>query len=82
MAAAAAVAEIVEIIVRDSRRIVSTPIVLDGEYGLKDICLGVPVVLGENGVERIIELKLKPDQREALEVFGNRVKESQRALAG
>jgi malate dehydrogenase len=82
MAAAAAVAEVVEIIVSDERRIISTPMVLDGEYGLKDLCLGVPVVLGENGVERVIELKLKPDQREALDVFANRVKDSQRALAG
>jgi malate dehydrogenase len=82
MAAAAAVAEVVEIIVSDERRIISTPMVLDGEYGLKDLCLGVPVVLGENGVERVIELKLKPDQREALDVIADRVKDSQRALAG
>jgi malate dehydrogenase len=82
MAAAAAVAEIAEIIIRDERRIISAPIVLDGEYGLKDICLGVPVIMGENGVERVIDLKLNPDQREALDVFANRVKDSQRALAG
>ena len=55
LAAAAAVAEQAEIILRDERRIISAPVVLDGEYGLKDVCLGVPVVMGENGVERVIE---------------------------
>jgi malate dehydrogenase len=82
IAAAAAVAEIAEIILRDERRIISAPVVLDGEYGLKDKCLGVPIILGANGVERIIELELKPDQREALEWFANRVRETQRAIAG
>jgi malate dehydrogenase len=82
IAAAAAVAEIAEIILRDERRIVSAPVVLDGEYGLRDKCLGVPIILGANGVERIIELDLKPDQREALEWFANRVRDTQRAIAG
>ena len=82
IAAAAAVSEIVEIIVRDKRRIVSAPVVLDGEYGLKDKCLGVPVIMGANGVERIIELKLRPEQRKALDFFAERVRESQRAVAG
>ena len=82
LAAAAAVAEQAEIILRDERRIISAPVVLDGEYGLKDVCLGVPVVMGENGVERVIELKLKQAQREALKAFADRVKDSQRALAG
>jgi malate/lactate dehydrogenase len=38
--------------------------------------------MGENGVERVIKLKLKQEQREALEAFADRVKDSQRALAG
>ena len=67
VAAAAAVSEIVEIVVSDKRRIVSVPVVLDGEYGLGDICLGVPVVLGENGVSRVLDLNLTGEQREALE---------------
>jgi malate dehydrogenase len=80
--AAASVAEIVEIIVRDERRVVTAPVVLDGEFGLKDICLGVPVLMGEDGAGRILELKLRPDQQKALDFFANRVRESQRALAG
>ncbi len=82
VAAAAAVAEIVEIVVSDERRIVSVPVVLDGEYGLSDICLGVPVVLGENGVSRVLDLNLTADQKEALDFFANRVREPQRALGG
>jgi malate dehydrogenase len=82
ISAAAAVAEIVEIIVRDERRIVSAPIVLDGEFGIEGTCLGVPVILGENGVEKVIELKLTPDQAKALQSFADRVRESQKALAG
>lgn len=82
VAAAAAVAEIVEIVVSDERRIVSVPVVLDGEYGLSDICLGVPVVLGENGVSRVLDLNLTADQNKALDFFANRVREPQRALGG
>lgn len=79
--AAASVAEIVEIIVRDERRVVTAPVVLDGEFGLKDICLGVPILMGANGAGRIMELKLKPDQQEAMDLFADRVRETQRALA-
>jgi len=82
IAAAAAVSEIVEVIVRDEHRILAAPVVLEGEYGLEDICLGVPVVLGEDGVNRILDLKLTGDQQKALDFFANRVRESQRALAG
>jgi malate dehydrogenase len=82
IAAAAAVSEIVEVIISDKRRILAAPVVLDGEYGLKDICLGVPVILSEDGVKRILELKLTADQQKALDFFADRVRESQRSLAG
>lgn len=81
MAAAAAVSEIVEIIVSDERRIIAAPVVLEGEYGLDDICLGVPVILGAEGVRRILSVSLTPDQKEALAFFANRVKDSQNNLA-
>lgn len=53
-----AVAVMVEAILNDSRIVLSSSVVLDGEYGYKDVTLGVPVVLGSNGVEKIIELEL------------------------
>ncbi|HHS12228.1 MAG TPA: malate dehydrogenase [bacterium] len=63
----AAVSEIVEAVIRDVRRIVCGPVYLNGEYGQKDICLGVPVMLGKNGVEKVIELDLTLSERESLD---------------
>jgi malate dehydrogenase len=57
-APAAAVASMVDAISRNRRHILPAVAVLDGEYGLRDICMGVPVVFGENGMERVIELPL------------------------
>ena len=54
----AAAAQMVEAIVRDQKRIFPVCALLNGEYGMKDIYLGVPVKLGKNGIEEIIELKL------------------------
>lgn len=62
----AAAAQMVETIVRDERRIFPCCVLLNGQYGLKDIFLGVPVVLGKNGIEQIIELKLQPDEQKLL----------------
>ena len=53
----------VESIVRDEKRVYPCCVKLDGEYGQNDICLGVPVVIGKNGWERIIELDLNDDEK-------------------
>lgn len=58
----AAAAQMVEAIVRDQKRVFPVCAWLQGEYGLKDIYLGVPVVLGRQGVERIIELELNDEE--------------------
>jgi malate dehydrogenase len=57
----------VEAIVRDQKRIFPVCAWLQGEYGMKDIYLGVPVVLGKNGIERIIELDLNAEEKALLE---------------
>ena len=57
-APAAAIASMVDAISRDRKHILPAVAVLDGEYGLKDICMGVPVVFGAHGMERVIELPL------------------------
>ncbi|GBC98470.1 Malate dehydrogenase [bacterium HR17] len=62
----AAVAEMVEAIVRDKKRLLPCSVLLQGEYGLHDVFIGVPVVLGKNGVERIVELKLTEEELQAL----------------
>ncbi len=63
----AAAAQMVEAILKDEKRVFPCCVMLDGAYGLKNICLGVPVVLGKNGVEKIIELKLNKDEMELLQ---------------
>lgn len=62
----AAVAEMVEAIVRDKKRLMPCSVLLQGEYGLRDVFIGVPIILGKNGVERIVELKLTEEELKAL----------------
>ena len=62
-AAGAAICEMVESIICDQRRVFPACAYLKGEYGLNDIYIGVPVILGINGVEKIIELELDEDDR-------------------
>ena len=60
----AAGAALVEAIIRNERKVLPCCVALDGEYGQKDICLGVPVVIGRNGWESIIDYKLDADEQE------------------
>jgi len=59
----AASAALVESIVRDEKRLFACSVALDGEYGQNDICLGVPVVIGKNGWEKIVDYKLNEDEQ-------------------
>ena len=61
----AAGAALVESIVRDEKKLFTCCVSLDGEYGQKDICLGVPVVIGKNGWEKIIDMDLSADEQAA-----------------
>lgn len=78
----AAAAQMVEAVVRDQKRIFPSCAWLQGEYGLKDIYLGVPTKLGKNGIEEIIELKLNEQEKEALYASANSVKEVMDVLDG
>jgi malate dehydrogenase len=71
----AAAAQMVEAILKDEKRIFPCCAWLTGEYGLKDIYLGVPVVLGKNGIEKIIELQLNESEKELLSTSAVHVKE-------
>jgi malate dehydrogenase len=71
----AAAAQMVEAIVRDQKRVFPVCAWLNGEYGMKDIYMGVPVVLGKNGIERIIELKLNSDEMQLCNESAKAVKE-------
>ena len=71
----AAAAQMVESIIRDQRRIFPVCVKLDGEYGINDCYLGVPVILGSNGIEKIIDLKLKSSEKKLLDESRIHVKE-------
>ncbi len=71
----AAAAQMVESIVTDQKRVFPVCAKLDGEYGQKDVYLGVPVKLGKEGIEEIIELDLNKDEMELLEASAKSVRE-------
>ncbi|RHB51752.1 malate dehydrogenase [Exiguobacterium sp. AM39-5BH] len=66
-APAAAIVEMVEAILKDQRRILPAIAYLDGEYGFHDLYLGVPTILGANGIERVLELELTEEETAALQ---------------
>lgn len=76
----AAAAQMVESILRNQKRIFPVCTWLQGEYGLKDIYLGVPVVLGKDGIEKIIELKLNEDEMKLVKDSAKSVKEVMNVL--
>lgn len=63
----AAGAAVVETILHDQKKVIPCCVSLEGEYGQNDICIGVPVVLGKNGWEKIIDLKLNAEEKEKFE---------------
>ena len=74
-APAAATAQMVESILLDKKRILPCAVYLEGEYGIKGAVVGVPVKLGRNGIEQIIELKLTPEESAALKKSAEAVRE-------
>ena len=76
----AAAAQMVEAIVRDQRRIFPVCTLLNGEYGMEGIYLGVPVVLGKNGIEKVIEVKLNNEEKELLKGSATAVKSVMKVL--
>jgi malate dehydrogenase len=74
-APAAAIVEMVDAILMDQKRILPCAAYLQGEYGLNDLFVGVPVKLGAGGIEDVIELELSDDEREQLEYSANDVRE-------
>jgi malate dehydrogenase len=75
-----AAAQMVEAIVLDQKRIFPVCAYLQGEYGLNDIYVGVPVKLGKNGIEQIIEVKLDSDEKALLDASASAVKDVMNVL--
>ena len=74
-APAAATVEMVEAILKDKKKILPCAAYLDGQYGVKGLYVGVPVKLGKNGVEQIIEITLTPDEQAAFQKSAGAVRE-------
>jgi malate dehydrogenase len=72
--------QMAEAIVHDQRRILPCAAWLQGEYGMKDLFLGVPCKLGRNGLEKVIEVELTAEERAALEKSAEAVREPMRTV--
>jgi len=79
-APASAVVEMVDAVLRDKKKILPCAAYLQGEYGMSDVYLGVPVKLGSGGVEQIVEIALTPEETVALEKSADAVRELFRIL--
>ena len=77
----AAVSGLVQAIACDQQKIFPCSTLLDGEYGLHDLCIGVPVVLGKNGIEKIVEIKLSDAEKAHLEESAEGVTKTNGLLA-
>lgn len=79
-APASAVFEMIEAILKDQHRLLPSIALLEGEYGFSDICLGVPTVLSEKGIENIVELALSDNEQAQLRISTDSVEEVKQAL--
>lgn len=79
-APAASLTQMVEAIVKDKKRVIPTIAYLEGEYGQQDLYLGVPTILGGDGIEKVIELELTADEQSQLEKSADSVRNVMGAL--
>jgi len=70
----------VEAIIKDKKRVLPASVLLKGEYGINDVFVGVPVILGAKGAEKVVEMKLEPDELEALKKSAEHVKKLQEEI--
>lgn len=76
-----AAAELVESIIRDQKKMMPCCVSLEGEYGLNDICLGVPVIIGKNGWERVVDYSLNEEEKAAMAKSAEAVRNMNSVLA-
>ena len=77
----AAGAQVVAAVLHDRKEMISCSALLEGEYGHNDLCIGVPCVLGRNGIERIVEFDLTPAEKEMFDKSAEAVHKTNEALA-
>ena len=76
-----AVATMVESIVKNKKTILPVSALLEGEYGYSDVCIGVPCVIGSEGIEKIVELKLNEDEMKVFDLGVNSVKNAIKSVS-
>ncbi|RLD03031.1 MAG: malate dehydrogenase, partial [Chloroflexi bacterium] len=81
-APSAAIAQMAEAILKDKKQILPCAAYLNGEYGQEGIFFGVPVMLGKNGIEKIVEYELNDDEKTALQASADAVHASVETLKG
>lgn len=69
-----AAVEMAEAIIKDQKRVLPCTVMLEGEYGHNDVCVGVPIIIGKNGMEKLIELNLTADEKALFDQSANHVK--------
>jgi malate dehydrogenase len=74
-APAAGTVEMVEAIIRDQKRVIPSAVLLNGQYGYNGLYIGVPAILGKNGVEKVIEMQLNDEEKGMLEISAQAVRE-------
>jgi malate dehydrogenase len=77
----AAVSEIVRAIAQDSKKMIPCSVMLEGEYGQNDICLGAPCIIGKNGIEEIVKIELTADEKAKIEASAEGVRSVNALLA-
>jgi malate dehydrogenase len=70
----AAVSSLVQAIACDQQKMFPCSVLLEGEFGLNDLCIGAPVILGKNGIERIVEIHLDDAEKSQLKISADEVK--------
>ncbi|MDE5594660.1 MAG: malate dehydrogenase [Muribaculaceae bacterium] len=77
----AAAAQVVGAVLGDQKKLISCSALLDGEYGEKDLCIGVPCILGRNGIEKIVEFNLNEEEKALFHKSAEAVHKTNAALA-
>jgi malate dehydrogenase, NAD-dependent len=77
----AAGAYVVESIIKNQKKMIPSCVALDGEYGQSDICIGVPAIIGRNGVEKIVEIELNAEEKELFEKSAAAVRKTNDVLS-
>jgi malate dehydrogenase len=79
-APSAAIAELVKAVIKDEKRILGVSAYLTGQYGIRDICIGVPCCIGKSGIERIVELDLNDQEKAELARAASKIQEQARTI--